>query len=141
MFPKLNKFSKQIIRTLWYNLECRMLWKSFKRLKCLGLTSTSVPSEVGAHSCLKNSFQPHYLAHSFVGWSSPPKNTLFKKPALGNEVEVKRRNFSLLKLVQTKVFYVLFHSILNIYFQKFTIFVCGQWPKYLAGMGEISRGG
>ena len=58
-----------------------MLWKSFKRLKCLGLTSTSVPSEVGAHSCLKNSFQPHYLAHSFVGWSSPPKNTLFKKPA------------------------------------------------------------
>ena len=55
----------------------------FKKPKNLEFDLRSILSWVGAHSCLKNSFQPHYLAHSFVGWSSPPKNTLFKKPAWG----------------------------------------------------------
>ena len=66
---------------LWNNTFNTLVWTSFKRLKFLGLTSTSLPREVGARSCLKNSFQRHYLARTFVGWSSPSKNTLFKKPA------------------------------------------------------------
>ena len=86
----------------------------FKRLKFLGLTSTSVPSEVGPHSCLKNSFQPHYLAHSFVGWSSPPKNTLFKKPA-----SKKVTDFFLNKWANPGLFFVYFLS-----FQTNIITIC-----------------
>ena len=77
---KCHSRENKMSRTLWYDF-CRIRWKSFKRLKFLGLTSTSVPSKEGAHSCLKNSFQPRYLAHILAGWSSPSKNTLFKKPA------------------------------------------------------------
>ena len=48
-----------------------------KRLKFLGLSSTSVPSEVGAHSCLKTHF--NLITQLTLLWAGAhPKNNLFK---------------------------------------------------------------